>query len=389
MKKICLIVCIMSSMLLLPPVSLRAQDSWREKVAPVLELRDSLLKLIPYYDEEHHLTLQNVTVDVDYKYMKMTIAMEKGWKVEDVDWYLDYLTHHPRWSMAPLGELGFDLRVLVKTDKNERKASGGGAYTYSYEDILQALQPSLQQQACEFIAAYARHVASTLPHATGEGETMVECRYDEGAKVMTTTFEYGDLLWPEVRKYLEDNYGTVRKERALALVADTATSLAFAAYKGDVTLGYVFRVRTQRDSVVMSIPPWMWESVYNPGSGSMSDTLKMVQHIADEVDRQCPTVIDGVMTLVSCRLDTLSRVLAYTYSVAEQTMRSLENNAAMQQSLREAVERSFHSTAGKVLGKYVTAANVQVEYRYTSPSSQQPVVVSLTPQRIAEILEKQ
>ena len=104
----------------------------------------------------------------------------------------------------------------------------------SSDDILKALQPPLWQQAREFIGAYARHVASTLPHVTGEGETMVDCRYDEASRVMTTTFEYAGMYWPDVRQYLEENMGAVRKERALALVADTATSLAFAAYKGDV-----------------------------------------------------------------------------------------------------------------------------------------------------------
>ena len=74
-------------------------------------------------------------------------------------------------------------------------------------------------------------------------------------------------MWPEVKQYLEENLGAVRKERARALVADTVTSIAFAAYKGDVTLRYVFRSQPRTDSVEMVIPPWMWESVYNPGAG--------------------------------------------------------------------------------------------------------------------------
>lgn len=373
------------AVLFLPSGPARTQETWRERLAPVLALRDSLIKTTPFHDEENHLTIQALSLNVDGKFLRMNMAMDKGYPIHDADWYLDYLTHSHGWDFAPLGEFGFEVRLLVQTDKQERKGSGGGSYTYSPNDILQSVQPSWQKQARAFIAAYARHVAQTLPYSTGNGETMVGCRYDDKSLSLTTTFEYSDDLWAEVRQYIEDNYGAVRKERALALVEDTATSLAFAAYKGGVTLGYVFRNRSLHDSISMAIPPWMWEPVFNTAGQSAADTLGMVQHIADEVNRQCPSAVGGGMTLTSCRLDTAARVLVYNYTVDEATLRAIQGNEAVQQSLREAVERSFRSNAGRVLGKYAKAAHVQVEYRYASGPSSQPFVVTLTPRRIGEI----
>lgn len=366
----------------------QAQEDWRVQFAPVLELRDSILKLVPYHDSVYHLTIQKVTLDVDYKYMRFLVDMDKGEKLEVANWYLDYLVRHSGWDFAPLGEKGFEIRMVVQTPKYERKASGGGSYTFSSADILKALQPPLWQQAREFIGAYARHVAGTLPHVTGEGETMVDCRYDEVSRVMTTTFEYAGSYWPGVRQYLKENMGAVRKERALALVADTATSLAFAAYMGDVAIKYVFRSCKGCDSIEMIIPAWMWESVYNPGEGSMSDTLKMVQYIADEVNRQCPVVVDSATTMMECTFDTVARLMVYSYLVDEPTMQNLRKTPDAMNSLRQSVERAFLSTAGRAMGKYVVAAGVRVEYRYGTTTSAQPITVVMSPSRIREILEK-
>lgn len=387
MKKICWNVCLIVAVLL-SSSPVQAQEDWRTQFASVLELRDSILKLVPYHDSVYHLTIQKVTLDVDYKYMRFLVDMDKGQNLEVADWYLDYLVRHSCWDFVPLGEKGFEIRMVVQTPKYERKASGGGSYTFSSDDILKALQPPLWQQAREFIGAYARHVASTLPHVTGEGETMVDCRYDEASRVMTTTFEYAGMYWPDVRQYLEENMGAVRKERALALVADTATSLAFAAYKGDVAIKYVFRSCIGCDSIEMVIPPWMWESVYNPGEGSISDTLKMVQYIADEVNKQCPMVIDGATTMIECTFDTAARLMVYSYLVDKTTMQNLRKTPDAMNSLQQSVERAFLSTSGKALGKYVVAAGVRVEYRYSSTASEKPITVALSPSRIREILEK-
>lgn len=371
--------------LMFAALSAQAQDT-EERLAPVYELRDTLVALIPFHDAGNQLTIQRAMLDVDYKFMRMTIAMDSGAVLQEPDWYLDYLTHHSRWSFVPLGELGFDLHLTVTTPKGKRKGSGGSSYTFTSQDILQALQPPLWQQAREYVGAYARHVASTLPHMTGEGETMAGCRYDEQARVMTTTFDYAAGMWPEVKQYLEENLGAVRKERARALVADTVTSIAFAAYKGDVTLRYVFRSQPRTDSVEMVIPPWMWESVYNPGAGSMSDTLMMIQYIADEVNKQCPTAIDSTTTLASCTFDTAARRMVYTYMVDESTLRNLTKSSAALQALQQSVEKAFLSTAGKALGKYVVAAGVRVEYHYVASPSGKPVVVSVMPERIKELL---
>lgn len=374
--------------LLFAVVPLNAQPSEDETVWPVIELRSKMKNILPYRDTVNHLTVKSVSVDMDYRYMRIVIVLDKGQSMKDADWYLHYLALHEMWSLAPLGENAFDLRLLVQHEAGDRKGSGGGSYNYKPTDILQAFQPPLWQQARDYIGAYARHVASTLPHVTGEGETMVDCRYDEDARVMTTTFEYDVSYWPPVKQYLSDNMGAVRKERAVALVADTATSIAFAAYKGDVTFRYVFRSSGAGDSVEMFIPPWMWESVYNPGSGSMSDTLKMVQYIADEVNKQCPTIIDSATTLVSCKLDTVARLMVYDYLVDKATMDNLKNTPAALQALQQSVERAFLSTAGKAMGKYVVAAGVRVEYRYNTIRSNKPIVVALTPERIKELLGK-
>lgn len=374
--------------LLFAMVPLTAQPSEDETVWPVIELRSKMKNILPYHDTVNHLTVKSVSVDMDYRYMRIVIELDKGQSMKDADWYLHYLALHEMWSLAPLGENAFDLRLLVQHEAGERKGSGGGSYSYTPTDILQAFQPPLWQQAREYIAAYARHVASTLPHAVAEGETMVACRYDADARVMTTTFEYADGYWPAVKQYVSDNMGAVRKDRARALVADTATSLAFVAYKGDVTLRYVFRSHQGGDSIEMLIPSWMWESVFEPGTGSKSDTLKMVQYIANEVNRQCPTIIDSTTTLVGCTLDTAARVLVYSYTVEKNAFQRLKQDKAAMRSLRLSAEQAFLSTAGRVLGKYVTAAGVRVEYHYRQTIFPKPIVVVFSPQQIKEILEK-
>ena len=365
-----------------------AQSIEDEKAVPVIELRTQLKNILPYHDTVNHLTVSSVSVDLDYRLMRFVIKLDEGQVINDANWYLHYMVKHELWNLAPLGESSFELRLMVQTPAMERKGTGGGSYTFKPAEILQALQPPLWQQAREYIGAYARHVASTLPHTVAEGETMVGCRYDAEARVMTTTFEYADGYWPAVKEYVSDNMGAVRKDRARALVADTATSLAFVAYKGDVTLRYVFRSHQGGDSIEMLIPSWMWESVFEPGTGSKSDTLKMVQYIANEVNRQCPTIIDSATTPVSCSLDTIARLMVYTYRVDESTMHGLKNNPAALQSLEQSVERAFHSTAGRAMGKYVVAAGVRVEYRYGTAASAQPITVVMSPSRIREILEK-
>ena len=120
---------------LLSSSPIQAQEDWRTQFASVLELRDSILKLVPYHDSVYHLTIQKVTLDVDYKYMRFLVDMDKGQNLEVADWYLDYLVRHSCWDFVPLGEKGFEIRMVVQTPKYERKASGGGSYTFSSDDI--------------------------------------------------------------------------------------------------------------------------------------------------------------------------------------------------------------------------------------------------------------
>ena len=78
--------------------------------------------------------------------------------------------------------------------------------------------------------------------------------------------------------------------------------------------------------------------------------------------------------------------MVYTYMVDESTLRNLTKSPAALQALQQSVERAFLSTAGKALGKYVVAAGVRVEYHYVASPSGKPVVVSVMPERIKELL---
>ena len=95
----------------------------------------------------------------------------------------------------------------------------------------------------------------------------------------------------------------VRKDRAAALVMDTANHLAFVSYKGDITLRHVYRDERHTDSVEMTIAPWMWKTVYERGA-KLNDNFSQIQMIADEMNGLCPSRVDDHTVLNSCVFDT-------------------------------------------------------------------------------------
>lgn len=357
-----------------------AQD---EDFSRLYALEKDIKAIIPYYDAENHLSISHVTMDADLRFFRLTFDLEVGQEVQDADWYLNYIAHNDLWDISPVADYGFYLRLAVKLPKGKTKGEGTAAFHYSPADLRAVLAPPLPVQARTFIAGLARHMNSQLPHVTGEGETMVGCRYDDSARVMTFTYDYSADHWPEVRQYIVENMDYVRKDRAASLVMDTVNHLAFVSYTGEVALRHVYRNEQHTDSVEMVIVPWMWEMVFGQGAAGSGGKMQKVQVVADEIDRQCPSRVDSTTTLVSCRLDTVARTMTYRYEVSETMMQSLEKDKSVMQSLHRAVERAFLSQEGRRLAGYLKEAGVSVEYLYFSPLSKKPVSIVVPPERLA------
>lgn len=386
MKKIKL--CLMLLMLVWLP--LEAQVADEEDFADVEELAETIKAQAPYYDAENHLSLVGVILNKEGRFLRVEYALEKGYQIKESEWFLDYFVHNDKWDVQPLLNHAFDLRILVKHPKMEDSPNqGASAFNYHPEDIQTAILLPLDEQARRFVASLAHRMNRQLPHATGQGETMVECRYDEKARVMTTVYEYAQGMWPEVRRYVMENMEMVRKDRAADLVMDTANHLAFVSYKGDVTLRHVYRDEHQTDSVEMLIAPWMWKSVFERGAASMTDPMEQLQSIADELNGQCPVRVDEQTTLEGCTLDTAARQLTYTYSLSATAMETFRSGGPGRQALAEAIRHSYVSGEGRRLASHLISAGVAVRYNYSSPQSQEPFDIILTVDELKTIVSTQ
>ena len=365
-----------------------AQVPDEESLDDVILLFKTIQSKIPYYDEANRLSIVGVNMNPDNRFLRVELALPKGEQVRDADWYLNYMLHNEKWDMSPLLKHSYDLRLLVKLPKKAEDNSGGAAFNFHPEDLAAALAPPLEVQARTFAASLARRVNSTLPHATGEGETMVECRYDEAKRVMTTVYEYRQDHWPEVRQYVMDNMDWVRKDRAAALVMDTANHLAFVSYKGDITLRHVYRDERHTDSVEMTIAPWMWKTVYERGA-KLNDNFSQIQMIADEMNSQCPSRVDDHTVLNSCVFDTAARQLIYTYKLSNSSMRSLRRDKRQREQLAYAIKQAYISGEGRRLATHLVEADVSVAYHYLSDSTDSPVSILVTPSELKQILSTQ
>lgn len=355
-------------------------------LADVLRLVGTMQDLLPYYDSANHFTMTFVYVNPDSRFIRVQLEPEVDQMVKEADWYLDYFAHHDRWDITPLVENEYVLRVMLRLPKTHEKSSGQAAFSFTPEDMARALAPPIEVQARTFVAGLARHMNSRLPHAIGDGEVMAGVRYDSVSRTMTTVYEYDAVHWPQTRDYVLRNLDRVRKDRAAALVMDTANHLAFVSYKGGVTLRHVYCDVRHTDSVEMVIEPWMWETVFENSGPNFNNAMARVRTIADEVKRQCPSQVDGLTRMVDCRLDTVARRLTYVYELAEVSLQNLEENKKAQEALRASVYKVFTTTEGRRLAEYMIEAGVSVEYKYVSAKTKRQHSLVLSTAELRGIL---
>ena len=161
MKKLLRRFLIAATLLLAMGPTARAQMLGAEDITPVYDLVKTFKRIITYYDTDNHLTVTHVFMSTDYRYIKLFLRYDSDQTINDETQFhiLNYLTHHDLWSLQPLADHAFDLRVeLFIKDKPV-----SARYDYTTADLQEALSPSLEQQARDFMAQVAQSVSKMLP----------------------------------------------------------------------------------------------------------------------------------------------------------------------------------------------------------------------------------
>lgn len=375
---------------------LRAQKLGVEDITPVYDLVKTFKRIIPYHDTASHLTVTHVFMNTDYRYVKLFLRYDPDQSItpQTQKQILDYLVHHDLWSLQPLADHTFDLRVELSIKDKPVSAR----YDYTTADLQNAISPPLEQLAREYIAQVVQTLQGDLPaHLDDDGQKLVASHYDTAARRVTNTYVFPDTLWPSVRDRIVNHTDEVRRITAQNLLSGAAEGMATSAYLADVTLCYRYGNYSRTDSAEVFIAPWMWETYYNDmdfGSDTADiietadSSILLLSMIAESVNRDCPAAIDSLTTMLSCTFDSVNRVLTYTYRVNELAMLNIENNANAQSQLTDAVEQALLSDAGRPLAQLLVSAQATLVYSYTSPRSQSPLTLTFPPARIEEILNQ-
>ena len=375
---------------------LRAQKLGVEDITPVYDLVKTFKRIIPYHDTASHLTVTHVFMNTDYRYVKLFLRYDPDQSItpQTQKQILDYLVHHDLWSLQPLADHTFDLRVELSIKDKPVSAR----YDYTTADLQNAISPPLEQLARDYIAQVVQTLQGDLPaHLDGDGQMLVASHYDTAARRVTNTYVFPDTVWPSVRDRLVNHTDEVRRITAQNLLSGAAEGMASSAYLADVTLCYRYGNYSRTDSAEVFIAPWMWETYYNDmdfGSDTADiietadSSILLLSMIAESVNRDCPAAVDSLTTMLSCAFDSVNRVLTYTYRVNELAMLNIENNANAQSQLTDAVEQALLSDAGRPLAQLLVSAQATLVYSYTSPRSQSPLTLTFPPARIEEILNQ-
>ena len=375
---------------------LRAQKLGVEDITPVYDLVKTFKRIIPYHDTASHLTVTHVFMNTDYRYVKLFLRYDPDQSItpQTQKQILDYLVHHDLWSLQPLADHTFDLRVELSIKDKPVSAR----YDYTTADLQNAISPPLEQLARDYIAQVVQTLQGDLPaHLDDDGQMLVASHYDSAARRVTNTYVFPDTLWPSVRERIVNHAEEVRRITAQNLLSGPAEGMATSAYLADVTLCYRYGNYSRTDSAEVFIAPWMWETYYNDmdfGSDTVDiietadSSILLLSMIAESVNRDCPAAVDSLTTMLSCTFDSVNRVLTYTYRVNELAMLNIENNANAQSQLTDAVEQALLSDAGRPLAQLLVSAQATLVYSYTSPRSQSPLTLTFTPARIEEILNQ-
>lgn len=375
---------------------LRAQKLGVEDITPVYDLVKTFKRIIPYHDTASHLTVTHVFMNTDYRYVKLFLRYDPDQSItpQTQKQILDYLVHHDLWSLQPLADHTFDLRVELSIKDKPVSAR----YDYTTADLQNAISPPLEQLARDYIAQVVQTLQGDLPaHLDDDGQILVASHYDTAARRVTNTYIFPDTVWPSVRDRIVNHTDEVRRITAQNLLSGAAEGMATSAYLADVTLCYRYGNYSRTDSAEVFIAPWMWETYYNDmdfGSDTADiietadSSILLLSMIAESVNRDCPAAIDSLTTMLSCTFDSVNRVLTYTYRVNELAMLNIENNANAQSQLTDAVEQALLSDAGRPLAQLLVSAQATLVYSYTSPRSQSPLTLTFPPARIEEILNQ-
>ncbi len=375
---------------------LRAQKLGVEDITPVYDLVKTFKRIIPYYDTASHLTVTHVIMNTDYRYVKLFLRYEPDQSItpQTQKQILDYLVHNELWSLQPLADHTFDLRVELSIKDKPVSAR----YDYTTADLQNAISPPLEQLARDYIAQVVQTLQGDLPaHLDDDGQMLVASHYDTAARRVTNTYVFPDTVWPSVRDRIVNHTDEVRRITAQNLLSGAAEGMATSAYLADVTLCYRYGNYSRTDSAEVFIAPWMWETYYNDmdfGSDTVDiietadSSILLLSMIAESVNRDCPAAVDSLTTMLSCTFDSVNRVLTYTYRVNELAMLNIENNANAQGQLTDAVEQALLSDAGRPLAQLLVTAQATLVYSYTSPRSQSPLTLTFPPARIEEILNQ-
>lgn len=375
---------------------LRAQKLGVEDITPVYDLVKTFKRIIPYYDTASHLTVTHVFMNTDYRYVKLFLRYDPDQSItpQTQKQILDYLVHHDLWSLQPLADHTFDLRVELSIKDKPVSAR----YDYTTVDLQNAISPPLEQLARDYIAQVVQTLQDDLPvQLDDDGQMLVASHYDTAARRVTNTYIFPDTVWPSVRDRIVNHSDEVRRITAQNLLSGAAEGMATSAYLADVTLCYRYGNYSRSDSAEVFIAPWMWETYYNDmdfGSDTADiietadSSILLLSMIAESVNRDCPAAVDSLTTMLSCTFDSVNRVLTYTYRVNELAMLNIENNANAQSQLTDAVEQALLSDAGRPLAQLLVSAQATLVYSYTSPRSQSPLTLTFPPARIEEILNQ-
>ena len=375
---------------------LRAQKLGVEDITPVYDLVKTFKRIIPYHDTASHLTVTHVFMNTDYRYVKLFLRYDPDQSItsQTQKQILDYLVHHDLWSLQPLADHTFDLRVELSIKDKPVSAR----YDYTTADLQNAISPPLEQLAREYIAQVVQTLQGDLPaHLDDDGQMLVASHYDTAARRVTNTYVFPDTVWPSVRDRIVNHTDEVRRITAQNLLSGAAEGMASSAYLADVTLCYRYGNYSRTDSAEVFIAPWMWETYYNDmdfGSDTADiietadSSILLLSMISESVNRDCPAAVDSLTTMLSCTFDSVNRVLTYTYRVNELAMLNIENNANAQSQLTDAVEQALLSDAGRPLAELLVSAQATLVYSYTSPRSQSPLTLTFPPARIEEILNQ-
>ena len=375
---------------------LRAQKLGVEDITPVYDLVKTFKRIIPYHDTASHLTVTHVFMNTDYRYVKLFLRYDPDQSItpQTQKQILDYLVHHDLWSLQPLADHTFDLRVELSIKDKPVSAR----YDYTTADLQNAISPPLEQLARDYIAQVVQTLQGDLPaHLDDDGQMLVASHYDTAARRVTNTYVFPDTVWPSVRDRIVNHTDEVRRITAQNLLSGAAEGMASSAYLADVTLCYRYGNYSRTDSAEVFIAPWMWETYYNDmdfGSDTADiietadSSILLLSMIAESVNKDCPAAVDSLTTMLSCTFDSVNRVLTYTYRVNELAMLNIENNANAQSQLTDAVEQALLSDAGRPLAQLLVSAQATLVYSYTSPRSQSPLTLTFPPARIEEILNQ-